>query len=80
MIVTGQVDQEVSLSTDTMQKVTKTYIRAALELPENVQVNKDGMLEQWWFEGGGSHSWEETKVLRKATDLDKAAILLLKLL
>ncbi len=41
-------------------------------------VRGDGDFVTWHEESGGSHSWTEESVLRKATELDKAVYLVLE--
>lgn len=72
---------EVQISKEQIKQICEQTLcdMIKLSVPTNRwgwYVNDNDDLIQW-EEQGGSHSWPESKVLRKATELDKAVYLVM---
>jgi hypothetical protein len=69
---------KVELDKETVDLIVRTRLLGLIGLESYAKTEshrhgiqiKDGYVESWWEEGGGSHSWFEDKRIRKATDLD----------
>ena len=60
---------EVEISDDDVKKIAEQLIRQVGELPYDSQI-KDGKLSYDVESHGGTHSWYDTTVIRKATKTD----------
>lgn len=70
--------EEVTLDESEILKIVGDTIREAFNVPSGCHVDDKGMLIETWEEYGGSHSWYDSKVLRKATPSDRAAVTVMK--
>jgi hypothetical protein len=75
--------EDVSISPDVIQELVLDVIHKACDIPRSKGYGcgwhiKDGKLVEYWEERGGSHSWEEEKVVRDANPTDLAAAEVIK--
>ncbi len=66
----------VEISDYTAKQITGGLIRAACGLPDGCDI-ENNMLVQHFIEAWGSYSEPKTKTIREATELDKAACMVL---
>jgi len=71
MEVKGTTELTIEIDFDQQQEITETFLMDIFNIPSEQCFIKKGNLMQWWEEGGGSHSWTEEKIVRKATASDK---------
>lgn len=66
------------LKDEDLKSITEKYLRETLKINNDMFINSKGNLVEKYKVGGGSHSWNESKTVRKATEEDKAFFLLIK--
>lgn len=71
MKVNATANLIVELDNSEQKKVVDALLLRIFDIPSEQCYIEKGKLMMWWVDGGGSHSWTETKVVRKATDSDK---------
>lgn len=67
---------EIEVDTSTVQKIIIDKIKEAFNIPTQSFINDEGILMEW-EELHTSHSWMQDTKVRKATDDDKAAFLVM---
>ena len=67
---------EIDLDEEKQAQVTSAYIRKKCNIPDVAFIENDVLhsIEEHYT----SHSWEEDVSIREATELDRAALLILK--
>lgn len=69
---------DAELNTQTQRRVTQEYLEARFEVKlRNHRVDSQGALVRSEEISAGSHSYFEDRVVRQATELDKALLILL---
>lgn len=74
MKVYGDIRLQVDINKEQQYEITNEFIKKILNYPERCFIDDKGNLVETWEDGGGSHSWTEEKILRKATKQDKLYI------
>lgn len=74
MEVYGDSRIKVEIDDYTQKNITYEFIRRMFDMPNSCYIDKKGNLVMTWEDGGGSHSWTEEKIIRKATKADKLYI------
>ncbi len=69
-------DVEVEISDFTAKKIAADIIRKVMKLPINPSIEKDKLVHNYLEEWGHKSEWEQ-KIIRPASEEDKAAVLIL---
>ncbi len=72
-----EVHEKFRLTDHAVQTLVRDVIHEATGLERDTRVNDKGELVQETEQYGGSHSWWDTKPLRKATEADRQAVAVL---
>jgi hypothetical protein len=73
MEVYGDIRLKFNINEEQQYEIAEKFIRNVFNYPERCFIDDKGNLVETW-EGGGSHSYTEEKILRKATKKDKLYI------
>ena len=71
MKVDGRMDVKIDIDESEQHKITEKFLYKLFGYNTDMYINDKEMLAESWEDGGGSHSWIETKDIRKATKEDK---------
>lgn len=78
MKIIAQTDIEVTLSEKQLESIAMDYLCRSLNWQSNFFIKDEKVCHPIYFVG--SHSWEETKIVRDATEEDYFAAGVLKIL
>jgi hypothetical protein len=70
MEVRGKKYVTINIDKSTQREITEKILRETFDMKENYYLEK-GNVVKWWEEGLGTHSWDRTEIVRKATPDDK---------
>ena len=73
-------NQEINLEDNQAKEITIKYLQEQLDIPDDAYIDSEENLVYKYLEYGGSHSWVETDIYRKARESDKAFLLIKRIL